>query len=99
MNKNNAETIGRNDGASALLEIERDGRDISAIDFTRIGNQVARAVSRVVETQARYMQGWDSAYLPWRQRVDAERAPRPVVDHNPNTRFCSCPACMEPAVM
>ena len=84
MNQKNAEAKGQYQGEAYQRQQRNLNNPLSEENYKRHGAHVAQIDARSPKTQQLFIKGWNAA---WEE-------PNPV-EHNPNSRFCSCPECMK----
>jgi len=87
MNRNNAQYIGRKAGKEYQEYQRANNLPLTQESYRAEGKRQAPFETRYVDTQSLYIKGWNEM---WR-----EPEPSKVIEHNPNSRFCSCPDCMK----
>ncbi|HEX9502832.1 MAG TPA: hypothetical protein VF974_00735 [Patescibacteria group bacterium] len=90
MNQKNAEAKGRAEG-QAYQRMQRGLHDLMKglyflprEEYERQGRIKAQSETRSIQVQKLFIKGWNDVWNPSKP-----------IEHNPNSRFCSCPECMK----
>lgn len=100
MNQQNAQSIGYSDGKKRLQGWIASGKPFTKEEFLSNLDKIAlysygvRSLKTVDLFVAGQADAWQS-YEQEQAREQAEAARRAAIQHNPNTRFCTCAACRE----
>lgn len=84
MNQKNAEMTGRACGQAYQRILRGRNSPISEDQYKQIGDEEGQKRARSVKSRDLFVKGWNSV---WEE-------PK-VIEHNPSSRFCNCPKCME----